>query len=47
MRIRRFRLNRPSKEEVKWIRDTLNREGERYETWVEAGRDGALALRWS
>jgi poly-gamma-glutamate synthesis protein (capsule biosynthesis protein) len=46
MRIRQFRLNRPSTDEVEWIRETLNREGERYETWVEAGPDGTLALRW-
>ncbi|MEE8550841.1 MAG: CapA family protein [Gemmatimonadota bacterium] len=47
MRIRRFRLNRPSRDETEWIRETLNREGERFGTWVEAGPAGDLALRWT
>ncbi len=47
MRIRRFRLNRPSRDDVEWIRETLNREGERFGTWVEAGPAGDLALRWT
>jgi poly-gamma-glutamate synthesis protein (capsule biosynthesis protein) len=47
MRIRQFRLQRPSRAEVDWIRETLNREGQRYETWVEAGPGDTLALRWA
>jgi poly-gamma-glutamate synthesis protein (capsule biosynthesis protein) len=47
MRMRRFRLNRASKDDVEWVRDTLNREGERFGTWVEAGSAGDLELRWT
>ena len=47
MSIRRFRLNRPTPEDVEWVRDTLNREGERFGTWVEAGSTGDLELRWT
>jgi poly-gamma-glutamate synthesis protein (capsule biosynthesis protein) len=47
MRIRRFRLNRASRDDVEWVRDTLNREGKRFETWVESGSAGELELRWT
>ncbi len=46
LRIERFRLNRPTTEEVEWVRQTLSREGERFGTWVEPGPGGTLALRW-
>jgi poly-gamma-glutamate synthesis protein (capsule biosynthesis protein) len=47
MRIQRFRLNRPAVDDVVWVRDTLNREGERFGTRVEVGPAGDLELRWS
>jgi poly-gamma-glutamate capsule biosynthesis protein CapA/YwtB (metallophosphatase superfamily) len=47
MSIRRFRLNRPTPADVEWVRDTLNREGKRFGTWVEAGSAGDLELRWT
>jgi len=47
MRIRRFRLNRAPRDDVEWIRETLNREGQRFGTSVEAGPAGGLELRWA
>jgi len=47
MRIRRFRLDRASRDDVEWIRETLNREARRFGTSVEAGPDGGLELRWA
>lgn len=47
LRIRRFRLERPSREEVGWVQEVLNREGERFGTWVEAGPAGDLKLLWT
>jgi poly-gamma-glutamate synthesis protein (capsule biosynthesis protein) len=47
MRIRRFRLDRPALADIEWVRNTLNREGERFGTWVEAGSAGDLELRWT
>jgi poly-gamma-glutamate capsule biosynthesis protein CapA/YwtB (metallophosphatase superfamily) len=45
-RIRRFRLNRASEEDMLWLKDTLNREGERFGTRVETDTEGMLILRW-
>ncbi len=42
--VRRFRVNRASKEGAIWLRDTLNREGIRLGTAVELGEDGVLRL---
>jgi poly-gamma-glutamate synthesis protein (capsule biosynthesis protein) len=46
MRIRRFRLNRASPEEARWLRDMLNRKGAELGTRVESTASGRLALRW-
>ena len=46
MQIRRFRLNRASVEDTRWLRAMLDREGGRLGTRVEAGPDGSLELRW-
>ncbi len=46
LKVRRFRLNRASKDDADWLRKTLSREGEAFGTWVEPGRDNTLTLRW-
>ncbi len=46
MRMRRFRLVRTTRRDAAWLRDTLNREGERIGTRVEMKKDGVLVLRW-
>jgi poly-gamma-glutamate capsule biosynthesis protein CapA/YwtB (metallophosphatase superfamily) len=46
MQIRRFRLNRASAKDVRWLRDRLDRESRPLGSRVAAEADGALALRW-
>jgi len=46
-RIKRFRVNRASKAELFWLRDTLNREGKKIGTQVELNEDNPLALEWN
>lgn len=46
MQIKRFRLNRSSDDDARWLRDVLNREGKKFGTWVEMDMDNALRLRW-
>jgi poly-gamma-glutamate capsule biosynthesis protein CapA/YwtB (metallophosphatase superfamily) len=43
--IRHFRLQRPSTEDARWLRDTLDRECRRFGARVEE-RDGCSALVW-
>lgn len=45
-RIRRFRLNLGSQSEGAWLRETLNREGERFRTEVEPYEHDSMLLRW-
>jgi poly-gamma-glutamate synthesis protein (capsule biosynthesis protein) len=45
-RMKNFRVNRAAKEEALWLRETLNREGERFGTRVELDKDNSLILRW-
>jgi poly-gamma-glutamate synthesis protein (capsule biosynthesis protein) len=45
-RIKRFRVNRASRAEAFWLRDTLNREGKRLGTRVELDEDNTLTLQW-
>ena len=45
-RMGRFRVNRASEPDALWLRNTLNREGARFGTGVEAGVDNTLVLRW-
>jgi poly-gamma-glutamate synthesis protein (capsule biosynthesis protein) len=45
--MRQFRLNRASKQDVKWLRDTLDRECLEFKTRVEQNTDGALTLHWN
>ncbi|MBE0597593.1 MAG: CapA family protein [Desulfuromonadales bacterium] len=46
-RMRRLQLQRASAQEAAWLRQVLNREGERLQTRVEEEPGGALRLRWS
>ncbi len=45
-RLRRMRLERPSRGDLRWLESTLSREGEALGTRVERGPDGDLWLRW-
>jgi poly-gamma-glutamate capsule biosynthesis protein CapA/YwtB (metallophosphatase superfamily) len=44
--IRNFRVNRSSGPDARWLRDTLNREGEKFGTRVELTKDNNLKLLW-
>ena len=46
MQVRNFRLNYAAATDAAWLAEVLNREGEAFGTRVEAGREGALILRW-
>lgn len=45
-RIHRFRLQRASDEETRWLGQMLHREGDRYDTQVEVHADNTLVLKW-
>jgi poly-gamma-glutamate synthesis protein (capsule biosynthesis protein) len=44
--IKHFRVNRATGADALWLRDTLNREGEKLGTRVELSRDNRLILHW-
>ncbi len=44
-RMRRFRLERATRDDALWLRDTLSREGARVGTRLELREDGTLTLR--
>ncbi len=44
--IRHFRVNRASREDAFWLADLLKREGKKFGTGVELGKDNALKLLW-
>lgn len=44
--VRRLRVNRAFEVDMRWLRDLLNREGERFGTWVEMMSDNTLNLNW-
>ncbi len=46
LQIRRFRLSRVSREDVDWLRRTLNRESARFVTRVALAPSGRLAISW-
>lgn len=46
MQTRRFRLNRASEKDARWLRMRLDRESRHLGSQVEAGPDGSLELRW-
>ncbi len=45
-RIRNFRLNRASRDDARWLADTLTREGRRFGTRADLKDDNTLALGW-
>ena len=45
-RMKNFRVNRASRGEALWLRETLNREGKRFGTRVEADENNSLILAW-
>ena len=46
LQIRKFRLVRPSAEDIDWMQQTMNREGGKFGAAVAPGADGRLALSW-
>ncbi len=46
LRIRRFRLNRASRDDATWLRDTLAREGRAFGTRVALAEADRLTLAW-
>ncbi len=44
---RRFRLNRATTKDARWLADTLTREGGLLNTRLEPAPDGTLELRWT
>ncbi len=46
LQIRRFQLNRISREDAQWLRHTLEREGRKLGTQVDLNEDNTLTLRW-
>jgi poly-gamma-glutamate synthesis protein (capsule biosynthesis protein) len=46
MQMRRFRLNRASAKDARWLRDRLDRESRSLGCEVQAAADGNLELRW-
>jgi poly-gamma-glutamate synthesis protein (capsule biosynthesis protein) len=45
MQMKRFRLNRALEKDVVWLKDVLNREGEKFGTGVEVV-SSTMLLRW-
>ncbi|GAB6068448.1 CapA family protein [Methylothermus subterraneus] len=45
--VRKFQIHRAPEEGVRWLVETLNREGERLGTAVKLEPDGSLALVWA
>jgi poly-gamma-glutamate synthesis protein (capsule biosynthesis protein) len=46
LKIRRFRLERVSRQDAEWLRDTINREGQQTATEVRLTADNHLVLQW-
>lgn len=46
LQMKRFRLNRASREDARWLRNRLGRESERLGTQVELNADQSLTLGW-
>lgn len=45
LQIKHFREHRAAREDAEWLRDTLNREGQRFGTRVDLENDNTLTLR--
>jgi poly-gamma-glutamate synthesis protein (capsule biosynthesis protein) len=46
LQIRRFQLVRPSKQDIDWVRRTVDRESQRFSTQIVLTPEGRLALSW-
>jgi poly-gamma-glutamate synthesis protein (capsule biosynthesis protein) len=46
LQIKRFRLNRASRDDARWLCNVLNREGETFGTQVFLNENNSLTLRW-
>ena len=46
LQARRFRLNRATETDAKWLRDLLNRLGAPFGTHVQLQADNSMTLRW-
>ena len=44
--VRRFRVNRASEVDAKWLEAMLNQEGTRYRTRVKRSNENTLTLEW-
>ena len=44
--VKRLKVNRASREDALWLKDTLNREGKKLGTRVELNKDNTLTLEW-
>jgi poly-gamma-glutamate synthesis protein (capsule biosynthesis protein) len=44
--MRRFKVQRASKIDTLWLKDTLNREGAKFGTRVKLSEDNRLILQW-
>ncbi|MBL7178394.1 MAG: CapA family protein [Desulfobacteraceae bacterium] len=44
--IKRFKVNRASRADALWLKDTLNRKGGKFGTRVESRRHNTLTLKW-
>ncbi|MFW6117681.1 MAG: CapA family protein, partial [Thermoproteota archaeon] len=44
--VKRFRVNRGSRDDAVWLRDMLNRESSRFGTQARLNEDGTLTLEW-
>jgi poly-gamma-glutamate synthesis protein (capsule biosynthesis protein) len=47
LQIRHFQLVRPSRDDVAWLQETLDRESRAFGARIEAAPNGGLALSWS
>ena len=47
LKLERFRLNRVSREDAQWLRDTLDREGAALGTRLRLDADNTLVLQWN
>jgi poly-gamma-glutamate synthesis protein (capsule biosynthesis protein) len=44
--MKNFKLNRVSRSDLLWLKDTLNKEGGKLGTRVELSQEGILRLQW-
>lgn len=44
--LRRFRLNRASRQDTAWLRDVIDRESTKFDTSVQLDEDGTLTVHW-